>query len=1019
MAEVNINLKCDLQHAVKVQYLDGNLFSQDAAANTINIEVTDNGAPATIGGTVSANVIRPDGGTVAVTGGTISGNIVSITLPAACYALVGMITVIVKLSYNSTETTIAALTAYVYQSSTDTVVDPGTVVSSIQDLIDAIDEAVDSIPADYSSLWTSLAPAFSSSTAYTAGQYVTYNSGLYRFTKAHAAGSWASGDVVAVNIGGELSDVKSAINELDYDVKNCSVIGSETPNLFDGVFGTVGGINSDGSDNSSTSFKRSDYFYIPKGIGRKIYFKQENSAWMALYVYMDDGTAQGVASGREIPDNAVAFRCVEQVASTGNVYVGLSAFNNSYEYTKKTFIKQENLIIPTEMLQTFGSKIVNMGDSIFGNSDGVSGEAKSVSSFIADFGYATVYNAAFGGTSASLRNIANWDAMSFASLADAIATNDFSEQESAISTAQDFPINFASHLATLKNIDWTNIDFLTVSFGSNDFNSNVAIGECDGNKETFLGAMSYGLKKLMSKFPQLKAVVLTPTWRWYIENNNYSQSSDTYTNAIGLTVVDYVEACDDLAKNLHVLKCDDYDSVGINESNYAAYFPADDGAHHNIAGRERIARRIVGFLNANSNSSDRTNLTAIENAIGNIEEEVGDIVEKTVVSTNKFNSVFGLVGGINEDGTPNTNINFEHSDYYKFASGIGRTLYSKSENNAWFGVYTYASDKSPIASVANGYPIDDRAVYFVVYKQVASTGNFYIGTVPFNNDYTYLETNTIKNTAFSKDNADYIFEKKIGTRNGMATWIDDDGVCSGYGGQNITTIVIPTAESVGIPVTFALITPLTDTVTIDGVSMTRAEYFQKLQRKGHQMAAHPIHAHWYGPGYDISKVEPELIDCITELQSYNFLYSHEFVYPGSSNSNPAIVNIVRKWCPVGVIAGYGTPNHLGITGAWQIKRTFINFEDYYSNHSSDTGFVSAMQWYKDQVDSAVENGDWIIFGTHSYQFTDSNDTSNPNANTRGNVELLMQYAVDQGLEFRTLHDAFSRRKQLYDFDIVD
>ena len=211
MAEVNINLKCDLQHAVKVQYLDGNLFSQDAAANIINIEVTDGGAPATIGGTVSANVIRPDGGTVAVTGGTISGNTVSITLPAACYALVGMITIVVKLSSDSVVTTLAAAVAYVYQSSTDTVVDPGTVVSSIQDLIDAIDTAVASIPADYSSLWTKLAPAFSSSTAYTAGQYVTYNGGLYRFTKAHAAGSWASGDVVAVNLGGEVSGIKSAL----------------------------------------------------------------------------------------------------------------------------------------------------------------------------------------------------------------------------------------------------------------------------------------------------------------------------------------------------------------------------------------------------------------------------------------------------------------------------------------------------------------------------------------------------------------------------------------------------------------------------------------------------------------------------------------------------------------------------------------------------------------------------------------------------------------------------------------
>ena len=241
MAEVNINLKCDLQHAVKVQYLDGNLFSQDAAANIINIEVTDGGAPATIGGTVSANVIRPDGGTVAVTGGTISGNIVSITLPAACYALVGMITIVVKLTSSSVVTTLAAAVAYVYQSSTDTVVDPGTVVSSIQDLIDDIDTAVASIPADYSSLWTKLAPAFSSSTAYTAGQYVTYNGGLYRFTTAHAAGSWASGDVVAVNLGGELSDVKSALNVKSDIINDLEVYNHDYTNDINMTFASGSG----------------------------------------------------------------------------------------------------------------------------------------------------------------------------------------------------------------------------------------------------------------------------------------------------------------------------------------------------------------------------------------------------------------------------------------------------------------------------------------------------------------------------------------------------------------------------------------------------------------------------------------------------------------------------------------------------------------------------------------------------------------------------------------------------------
>lgn len=279
MAEVNINLKCDLQHAVKVQYLDGNLFSQDAAANTINIEVTDNGAPATIGGTVSANVIRPDGGTVAVTGGTISGNIVSITLPAACYALVGMITIVVKLTDSSVVTTLAAAVAYVYQSSTDTAVDPGTIIPSIEDLIDAIDTAVASIPADYSSLWTSLAPAFSSSTAYTAGQYVTYNSGLYRFTKAHAAGSWASGDVVAVNIGGELSDLKSALEVTRTD--------SVVP--FPMTVERFGITESNGADNTNANYIRTKGFLALNG---SCVFKKAENSLAYIFTYNLEGVKQ-------------------------------------------------------------------------------------------------------------------------------------------------------------------------------------------------------------------------------------------------------------------------------------------------------------------------------------------------------------------------------------------------------------------------------------------------------------------------------------------------------------------------------------------------------------------------------------------------------------------------------------------------------------------------------------------------------------------------------------------------------
>lgn len=49
-----------------------------------------------------------------------------------------------------------------------------------------------------------IADAFSTSTAYAVGDYVIYQGVLYRFTSAHSAGAWASGDVTAVVVGDEL-----------------------------------------------------------------------------------------------------------------------------------------------------------------------------------------------------------------------------------------------------------------------------------------------------------------------------------------------------------------------------------------------------------------------------------------------------------------------------------------------------------------------------------------------------------------------------------------------------------------------------------------------------------------------------------------------------------------------------------------------------------------------------------------------------------------------------------------------
>ena len=215
MATIVTNLTCELTGAVQVKVLQGNLFSADNAGNTINVFVTNHGLPAALGGTISANVIRGDGTTVAVSG-AIDGNRAYIILPQACYAIPGVIQIIIKNTESSTTTTIAAVVANVYESTTDTVVDPGNIIPSVAALVEAIEDAVADIPAGYNACF---APAYSTSSTYALGQYVTYNGYLYRCTTAITSSeSWTAAHWTQVALANDVSALKSAINYVNYKV---------------------------------------------------------------------------------------------------------------------------------------------------------------------------------------------------------------------------------------------------------------------------------------------------------------------------------------------------------------------------------------------------------------------------------------------------------------------------------------------------------------------------------------------------------------------------------------------------------------------------------------------------------------------------------------------------------------------------------------------------------------------------------------------------------------------------------
>ena len=165
------------------------MHSANVKANRVGAIVTNNGAPVTLSGTCSGTAILADHTTVAMTGAT-SGNQAYVELPSACYTMEGPIHIFVTCTDANGTTTLVAASGYVRATETDTVIDPGTIIPSVSQLIQAIEDAVDSIPADYSSLLASIAPIFSTEDAYSAGDYVWHSGSLYRAIDNAPAGSW-------------------------------------------------------------------------------------------------------------------------------------------------------------------------------------------------------------------------------------------------------------------------------------------------------------------------------------------------------------------------------------------------------------------------------------------------------------------------------------------------------------------------------------------------------------------------------------------------------------------------------------------------------------------------------------------------------------------------------------------------------------------------------------------------------------------------------------------------------------
>ena len=233
-----------------------------------------------------------------------------------------------------------------------------------------------------------------------------------------------------------------------------------------------------------------------------------------------------------------------------------------------------------------GKKILCLGDSIFGTKN------TEVSEFFKSITKANVYNCALGGTRMA-QHEEGWDNWSMYRFAYSIANNDWAIQENGLSHTN-VPPFAEERLAFIKTLDFNDIDVITINHGTNDWSGSITLDN-DSNPldtTTYMGALRYSIETILTAYPHLKIVVLSPCWRyWNDSDGNFANDSNTRTNTLGEALVSYVSKGKEVAESYQLDWVDLY-HIGFNKFTASIYFPSTDTTHPNNTGRLAIAKKM-------------------------------------------------------------------------------------------------------------------------------------------------------------------------------------------------------------------------------------------------------------------------------------------------------------------------------------------------------------------------------------------------------------------------------------------
>lgn len=258
--------------------------------------------------------------------------------------------------------------------------------------------------------------------------------------------------------------------------------------------------------------------------------------------------------------------------------------------------------IPTGAAKT----IVAFGNAPFADDRDSS---DNLANLIADASGATVYNCSVSGSylaaqeAAFSSSDAPMDAYCFYWLV-VLATmgdNSYYYEEAANVLGDALPPEAQQVYDTLTTLDFNTVDVVTVMYDATDYLLGHEMYDDNNstNIQQFTGDLEAGIELLQSIYPNIRIIVMSPTYAYAVDENGNYVSSDIYT--YGQDVLSTYSIKEYASCSSRSVSFIDNLYGTITEDNAKNYLV--DNLHLNVAGRKLVCNRFMDALNAYNNDS--------------------------------------------------------------------------------------------------------------------------------------------------------------------------------------------------------------------------------------------------------------------------------------------------------------------------------------------------------------------------------------------------------------------------------